>query len=225
MARIQLSGIVTSINGSVGGTTVRKNQFGFQAYNKSNGTSLSRLMFNSGFNFIRKAQNHWRALPDDEKRKWNNLASTTPFQNNFGNTYFLNGYQFYVKYNAKLFLCNAPSVDAVGWRAGVSAVDFGADSILLSLGYFNVEFNCYEEDSYMVVSFERLNTFVSAPIFNRKKADFVSPLASSGIYNVLPDLLEKFPNLKAGDNIRTFFYIVSQRGVVSEQTFLDRVVS
>ncbi len=78
MARIVYSGLVTSIRGSVGGTTFQKNGFGYTVKNKpkmvlplSQDQALSKLI-------LRTITGYWRQLSSSNRNDWNTYASTYP---------------------------------------------------------------------------------------------------------------------------------------------------
>lgn len=104
MARIIYSGLVTSIRGSVGGTTFQNNAYGFTIKNKAN-----MIIPNSPQQELRKlifslATKAWATLTDPQRGNWETYASSFPqFAKNNPSSQ-LSGFAVFVKWHCAWFL-------------------------------------------------------------------------------------------------------------------------
>jgi hypothetical protein len=104
MARIIYSGLVTSIRGSVGGTTFQNNAYGFTIKNKAN-----MIIPNSQQQELRKlifslATKSWSSLTDAQRSNWDTYASTFPQFAKNNPSAQLSGFAIFVKWHAAWFL-------------------------------------------------------------------------------------------------------------------------
>lgn len=104
MARIIYSGLVTSIRGSVGGTTFQNNAYGFTIKNKAN-----MIIPNSPQQELRKlifslATKAWATLSDAERSNWETYANSFPQFAKNNPSAQLSGFAVFVKWHAAHFL-------------------------------------------------------------------------------------------------------------------------
>lgn len=104
MARIIYSGLVTSIRGSVGGTTFQNNAYGFTVKNKANmirpnsaQQELRKLIFS-------KSVKAWGGLTTGQRNDWNAWAATYPQFAHNNPSSVLSGFAVFTKWHALNFL-------------------------------------------------------------------------------------------------------------------------
>jgi hypothetical protein len=115
MARIVYGALVTSVRGSVGGTTFQKNKFGFTIKNKPKMIlPLSRDQFLSK-NIIRRCTTLWATLTPGERLSWINFAATYPQFSKHNPAVAISGYNLFVmwsfQYLLSTFVENSPILE------------------------------------------------------------------------------------------------------------------
>jgi hypothetical protein len=104
MARIIYSGLVTSIRGSIGGTTFQNNAYGFTAKNKPNMIKPNSVPQSLSKIILSKAVKGWSTITDSDRASWNTFADTFPqFAKNNPSSQ-LSGYAAFVKWHTTFFL-------------------------------------------------------------------------------------------------------------------------
>lgn len=99
MARITYSGLIESINGSIGGTTFQNNRYGFSVKRKpvpSKPNAPNQNLKKSAMTFVQKA---WFDLTDGERSAWNTYAASFPRPTRLNPDAFLNGYNYFMAYH------------------------------------------------------------------------------------------------------------------------------
>jgi hypothetical protein len=110
MARITYSGLVTEINGSIGGTTFQKNAYGFTVKNKPNmlrpWTDYQKEMQQ----YMSLAVKAWKSADDTTRNNWETWSSTNPQYSKHNPGSMLSGFACFVKWHVHEFL-HAYTVD------------------------------------------------------------------------------------------------------------------
>lgn len=104
MARIIYSGLVTSIKGSVGGTTFQSNAYGNTVKNKPNMVIPNTVEQEQRKLIFSKATKAWATLTDAERSNWDTYANTFPQYAKNNPSSQLSGYAVFTKWHAALFL-------------------------------------------------------------------------------------------------------------------------
>lgn len=99
MAIIQTSSIVSSIKGSVGGTTYSMNRAGLTAKKRATGKRVNTQAQSEVLSFANEITKTWNGLDFDYKLSWNSFASANTYTDRFGNTKILTGFQFFKMIN------------------------------------------------------------------------------------------------------------------------------
>jgi hypothetical protein len=104
MARIIYSGLVTSIRGSIGGTTFQNNAYGFTIKNKA-----SMIRPNSIDQEVRKiifssAVKNWSTMSQTGRDNWNTFAASFPQFSKHNVSSVLSGFAVFVKWHAANYL-------------------------------------------------------------------------------------------------------------------------
>lgn len=104
MARIIYSGLVTSIRGSIGGTTFQNNAYGFTCKNKANmirPNSVDQQVRKINFSAATKA---WQNMTASGRSNWNTFAATFPQYSKHNPSAVLSGFAVFVKWHAAYYL-------------------------------------------------------------------------------------------------------------------------
>lgn len=104
MARIIYSGLVTSIRGSVGGTTFQNNAYGFTIKNKANIIRPNTSYQERQKVCFSKAVKAWSLMSPAQRDNWNSWAAAFPQFAKHNPSSVLSGYAAFVKYHALYFL-------------------------------------------------------------------------------------------------------------------------
>lgn len=102
MASFRLGAIITEIQGSIGGTTIRRTPRNPIMYNKQGRQFRSANSVNSQATGLGNIFRSWGGLPQGIRDFWNGIAPLYPQKDKFGNDIILSGRQFYTKLNAQL---------------------------------------------------------------------------------------------------------------------------
>jgi hypothetical protein len=97
MARIQYSGLVTAINGSVGGTTFQTNKYGFTVKNKANMVHPRTSLQSNQKLALSVAITRWRALSSPQRSLWDSWALAYPQYAKHNPTAQLSGFNVFIK--------------------------------------------------------------------------------------------------------------------------------
>ena len=93
MARILLGSIITSIAGSIGGTTFRRSANGLVMQNKQQVQKRSARSSNSRISQIASIIKLWNGFDNATVTAWNNAALLYEFKNKFGQPVYYTGRQ------------------------------------------------------------------------------------------------------------------------------------
>lgn len=100
MARIKYSGLIDSINGSVGGTTFQNNAYGFTIKRKPNMIRPLSADQNERKLIFSRVARAWRELSDAQRASYNTYASASPQYAKNNPSSQLTGYAVFMKYNS-----------------------------------------------------------------------------------------------------------------------------
>jgi len=223
MASIQLGNIVSSIAGSVGGTTFRRTQRGQIMYNKQNRQNKSANSKNSVKNKIGSILQKWGSLEETDRELWNIQASLYPQKNKFGEVVYFTGRQFFTKLNSQLIPINRVSDIEHVEPTNFSGYVVGIDS-LLDMGEINLELSEPNGDFTILVQAYRLrpgaNTkptkkfFNTAIVFEKSKKS----------HNIFGEVAAQFGFLKVGDKFGFNIYFLNNSGFKSSVSAITTVL-
>ena len=109
MATFKLGAIITDIQGSIAGTTIRRTPNGHIMYNKQGTQIKSAFAPASKKNEIANVFRGWGELSKAQQEKWQDNAKLYPVRDKYGESKFLTGRQLYTKLNAQLLPLNTTS--------------------------------------------------------------------------------------------------------------------
>jgi hypothetical protein len=106
MARIQTTAIISSINGSISGTTFQNSVSGLIARRKPNPYNKNSVIQSEKKNIMFYLQNSWIGLPLVQKEKWKMFAKFVNIAQKNNPNKILNGHQLFIQCNINLYSGN-----------------------------------------------------------------------------------------------------------------------
>lgn len=137
MARILLGSIITSIAGSIGGTTFRRSANGLVMQNKQQVQKRSARSKNSRITQIASIVKLWNSFDNATVTAWNNTALLYEFKNKFGQPVYYTGRQLFVK-------CNTTSMLFGVYNEIPSGLNNTLESVFITGAYFNISTNIFK---------------------------------------------------------------------------------
>ncbi len=98
MARIKYGALVTSIHGSIQGTTFQRNAYGFTVKGKPNMVSPNSADQNRAKARFSAANQIWRTLSDTDREAWNTYANTYPIPSRLNPDAYLSGLAAFIRW-------------------------------------------------------------------------------------------------------------------------------
>lgn len=224
MATAKLSGFVTEIAGSVGGTTFKRSPYGLVIINKSRGASKNRLLNNSGFLELQSLRNQWQYLTTGLKEGWNTKATEVSFPNKFGDMVYISGYQLYIKANHILFkldlTINDPEEFATTWE------DFEITDFVINEPekVCDVQIETGEVSQIFAFRFDVTRGPLKKPIYNRSEKLLLVDDSDKFTVDLTAEFYAKYPNCKSGDHVRVYVSTTSRKGATSPEKILETII-
>lgn len=221
MATAKLSGFVTEIAGSVGGTTFKRSPYGLVIINKSRGASKNRLLNNPGFLGLQTLRNIWKELSLIHQQAWNTRATEVSFPNKFGNNVFLSGYQLFIKANHILYKNDKTIFDGANFQT--SWLDFEIADLTIDEGTKECKISIVAGHTRQVFAF-RYNVTrgpLNKPIYNRSEKIQFEFNRDNFEVNLGTEFFKKYPNTKSGDNVRVYVSTTATTGATSPEKIFE----
>lgn len=225
MARVKLGALVTSIIGSVGGTTFKRVPTGFSMNNKLRVASLNKIYKNSQLGAIGSVFRSWNNLSAVQKADWALIAETYFFPDQFGDLKNLTARQLFTRLNLQLLpvgLFNAEA-DQVTSEVGFPTVE--NFDITNSLTSAEVQYNVSSGFAWVLCQVEVGLGSVNAPIFSRRKIIAATYVDGAGGFDIIEYLLENFPYINSSYNVRVYVTCMNNIGWRSVTVYRDAVWS
>jgi len=224
MATAKLSGFVTEIAGSVGGTTFKRSPYGLVIINKSRGASKNRLLNNSGFLELQSLRNQWQYLTTELREGWNTRATEVSFPNKFGDMVYISGYQLYIKANHILFklelTINDPEEYTQFWE-DFDITDFVVNE---SEKTCDVQIETGEVSQIFAYRFNVTRGPLKKPIYNRSEKLLLVDDSDKFTADIGAEFFAKYPNCKSGDHVRVYVSTTSRKGATSPEKILETII-
>jgi len=106
MARIQTTAIISSINGSISGTTFQNSVSGLIARRKPNPYNKNSIIQSDKKNIMFYLQNAWIGLTLEQKEKWKMFSQFVGIAQKNNPNRILNGHQLFIQCNINLYSGN-----------------------------------------------------------------------------------------------------------------------
>jgi hypothetical protein len=124
MARIRFSALIEDIRGSVGGTTIQGNAYGYTMRNKPRTAPVRSVNQNRSKLYIAGAVKAWSEIGDYGRNNWNVWAETNQQLAKHNPSAKLSGFSAFVRVNQQKFLRYG---QATGWSDSPSDIIYPVD--------------------------------------------------------------------------------------------------
>lgn len=122
MALIKFGAFVTDIRNKVGGTVFSKNAAGAYVKNKVTPLNPATARLSNVHTRMALLSQAWRGLTAAQRTSWNDAASSFPYTNQFGDTYYLSGLSLHNALNLALLNINESALTEPPTPATVEGV-------------------------------------------------------------------------------------------------------
>jgi len=224
MATAKLSGFVTEIAGSVGGTTFKRSPYGLVIINKSRGASKNRLLNNSGFLELQSLRNQWQYLTTELREGWNTRATEVSFPNKFGDMVYISGYQLYIKANHILFKLELTINDSEEYTQFWEDFDITDFVVNESEKTCDVQIETGEVSQIFAYRFNVTRGPLKKPIYNRSEKLLLVDDSDKFTADIGAEFFAKYPNCKSGDHVRVYVSTTSRKGATSPEKILETII-
>lgn len=214
MAIIKLGSIVTSIAGSIGGTTFRRTPRGVISYNKQNRQSRSALALASQRLPIGNLFSQWRFLDKAIQNQYISLASLYSFPDRFGNQVFLSGRQFFTKLNSQLLPVNQV-VDLTNFDDEIPKSVVNLLELSVQDEFFNIRVAGVVSSSYICVSVYNIRKGGSTKPHAHFKPTFTQLVVADTTLDIWNHFKIQFPFSQIGSDFGCNIYFVNPSGFKS----------
>src|SRR5699024_2188684 len=99
--KVQLGALITDARGAIGGQVIQKGNGGLMMCQKTNELPPKSLLQTNSNGKFRQCITAWRDVTASERNVWNSLSQDYPRTDQFGNTYYLSGYQIFMLVNRR----------------------------------------------------------------------------------------------------------------------------
>lgn len=214
MATFKLGAIITDIQGSISGTTIRRTPNGHIMYNKQGTQIKSAFAQASKKNEIANVFRSWGQLTKAQQDKWRENAKLYPVKDKYGETKILSGRQLYTKLNTQLLPLNI--------IADENNFDTYVENPTVTISNCNIEDEIFQLN--WGGAFTKQNILVSA--YRLRKKGSVKPHAhfrrtvvlevfgNSGS-NIYEDFMLQYPLAQVGEYYGLNIQFINYSGVVS----------
>lgn len=221
MARIKYSALVDQINGSIGGTTFQKNQYGFSVRRKPALTRPNKPRQNRQKPMIARATRAWRSMTQTQRDAWATFATNNPQPIHSDPNVAMSGYAIFVRLNvwrqlAELALyTSTPNTSLINLTGII-------DQIQVAPAFDNMELS-FEIPTPSTAAYALFN--ISSPleagisaVRNRLRTLVVRDLDDS-VFNIWDDFVATYGNEPAvGDRLGVNLFIFQIDNGLVERT-------
>lgn len=213
MATIKLGMFVTSIAGSIGGTTFRRQGNTIVLSNKMKGNSRNLNLKNNRLNALRSLFVAYQFLSDDIKSRWNSKASEITFPDKFGVYRHLSGRSLFVKCNGSLLVVNSTVTDIPEITTLCSDFKLQSAEINFNTNELIVYLNGFDFETYVLFQLEVSSKPLSNANYNRRKIVKFITTDSDVSVDLYAILKENFPFVDENYNVRVYANVMNKFGI------------
>jgi hypothetical protein len=211
MARIIFSSLVTSINGSAGGTTFQRNLYGNTLKNKPHMATPRSQYQNESKRIVSAVTQFWRTMSSVQRQTWIDYANAFPEATRLNPDSYLNGYNLFVKFNCIRYLANGSilqNVSLTQYNNAITGVELTEDAGDL---FFAFSFSAYSYNHTALI-------FLSPKI-----QGFTSPRTNKTrfIKSYIPSAMTPGTELSTEYNARLGTSLVVGDSVYADITFIN----
>lgn len=224
MATFKLGAIITDMQGSISGTTIRRTPNGHIMYNKQGTQIKSAFAPASKKNKIANIFRGWGELSKEQQDKWKDNAKLYPVKDKYGETKILSGRQLYTKLNTQLL--------PIGLNSNEKAFDTFVENPAIVIGECNTITGTFEiswggtfTSQYILVSIYRIRKKGSVKPHAHFKRSEVKPVTNSDSIDIYTAFTNTFPLAQIGEEYGVNIQFCNASGIVSSvQAFTFQVL-
>jgi hypothetical protein len=208
MATFKLGAIITSIKGSIGGTSFRTNGATNVIQNKSRGTSRTRLLQNDALVRMANIFQRYGALSSAQKTGWINASLLYQFPDKFGSLKYLSSRQLFIKLTAQLYPMLQTPIDSTAIVSTIApfAVSSATWDISLQAMLLSVSFDA--ATTCLLFQVEYSIQPLREPVFDAKQIVAVTGALSPHSASANANFAKKLANVTPSYNAR--LYVICQ---------------
>lgn len=214
MATIKLGSLITSIAGSIGGTTFRRFSGGVIMSNKVFGASKNRLLKNPALIQLKSVFDKWKLLSLQEKNNWSQIALNYTFPDKFGVYRNITGRQLFTKLVNSCFNVDLPiplALDVNNVVPIFNLVDFDIQEGLTAW----LKFDVFNTTTILQIQIELIDNLSIKETFTRRKIISTGLVNSVGEFDFGTQFWALYPLLTTGQLVRVYFATVNNSGFKS----------
>lgn len=225
MANIQLSALVTSISGSIGGTTFRRTPRGIVAYNKqprllTTANNINQRRFELGSVF-----QSWNNLPNNEKEQWQVIAQQVPFVDKFGKQYYLSNRQLYTKVKSQALIDPLVNPDPFNFVTDVDRPTLAGYEASVGLEEIGVDLNGLQQGARVAFGVKPKIRTGSVKPHAHFRVQQVQTKGLSNSFDITSIVRGLVPSLEVGQVFEVHVYVINASGMVSPTLAFDIVLA
>ena len=221
MARFLLGAIVTSIAGSIGGTTFRRTQHGLVCMNKQQVQKRSSLNSNSRISQIASIIKRWSSLDISLITAWNNAALLFEFKDKFGFPVYYSGRELFIKCNTTIMLFDNYRDDPNGINNTLEDVIIQNANFNVSENKFDIELNQALIKCKLFIQVELIRNTNTALQVSSNKVIFIADTSNGTNFGIDKQVNEYLGTIARDTFVRVIYQIVNDWGFRSLPMYID----
>ena len=221
MARFLLGAIITSMAGSIGGTTFRRTQHGLVCMNKQQVQKRSSLNSNSRISQISSIIKRWSSLDVSLITAWNNASLLFEFKDKFGFPVYYSGRELFIKCNTTIMLFDNYRDDPNGINNILEDVIIQNADFNISENKFMIELNQALIKSKMFIQVEIIRNVNTALQVSSNKVIFVAAEPNGTVFGIENEVNEYLGTIARDTIVRVIYQIVNDWGFRSLPMYVD----
>ena len=221
MARILLGSIITSIAGSIGGTTFRRSANGLVMQNKQQVQKRSARNSNSRISQIASIIKLWNGFDGATVTAWNNAAMLYEFKNKFGQPVYYTGRQLFIKCNTTSMLFGRFNEIPDGINNTLENVYITNADFNISENKFNITLNQPLIKCKLFIQVEVLRTVNTAFQQTSNKVIFIATFVDGDYFSIQEQVNNYLGAVGKDQIIRITNQVVNDWGFKQLPVFID----
>jgi hypothetical protein len=225
MAKYQLGAIVTSIVGSIGGTTFKRNGASSIMMRKSNGASSGKLFNNSRLANNSTIFRSWNSLTEEAKLAWEANARATKVKDKFGNDVNLSGVSFQRKCELAGQVFFFSNIDPTTFTTDIFPFTLGDVTINWADNNLKIFYDAPDGSVALGLMLEYSQKNLNAPQFTRKGVFSVFEATGDSSFTIDLSTIPSLSFLNANYNLRLYAYGCNASGWTTPQVYKDVILA
>jgi hypothetical protein len=215
MAIFKLGSIVTSIVGSIGGTTFKRGPGNLVISKKSMGASRSKLQANKQLGAIANIFQRWQQLTEYERNAWVFVAPGFLFPDKFGVMRALTGRQLFTKLNIQALPAGFVILDPSGINSVVPAFELSQAFIYTNGDSATAIVNVPAGVMTYLVQAQCSNQKIFTPVFSKRKVIATGVTSGNATIEFTEGFFAENPHLNNTSSVVIFVTAINEFGFKS----------